>query len=115
VTASSATTTPAPADAFLNLGSGPYPQASSLTAGNAQPWYDSPQVDKLFGGVPTAQQQSDFSNAILQRVEQTFQLAGVPVNLTTNPNAPAAHTLSVVSNTTNPTIPPIRPWATRSV
>jgi hypothetical protein len=96
--------TPAPAatpsvDAFLNLGSGPYPQENALTTGGAQPWYDSSAVKALFGGPPTDAQKADFSSTVLQRVEKTFQLAGVPVTLTTDPNTSAAHTLSVVSNT----------------
>ena len=86
-------------DAFVNMGSGPFPSASTLTTGGAQAWYNSPQVASLFGGQPTAQQQTNFENTVLQRVEQTFQLSGVPVNLTDNPNASAAHTLSLVSNT----------------
>ncbi len=40
-------------------------------------------------------------NAIVQRVEQTFAQSGVPITVTANPNAPAAHTLSVVSGTTS--------------
>jgi hypothetical protein len=91
---------PRPAvDAFINLGAGPYPEAGVITTGNAQPWYNSPQITGLFGGPPTAQQQSDFASAVLQRVEQTFQLSGVPVRLTTDPSVTAAHTLSLVSNT----------------
>jgi hypothetical protein len=86
-------------DAFINLGSGPYPDANYLTTGGAQPWYNSPQVAALFGGTPNAQQQAQFTQAVLQDVQQTFANSGVPVTLTTNPNASAAHTLSVVSNT----------------
>jgi hypothetical protein len=89
-----------PADAFINLGLGPYPEASLITTGNAQPWYDSTQITRFFGGQqPTAQQQTDFGNAILQRVEQTFSQSGVPITLTDNPAVQAAHTLSLVSNT----------------
>lgn len=94
-----------PADAFVNLGNGPYPNSGQLTTGNAQAWYNSSQIVGLFGGHPTAQQQAAFDSAVVQRVEQTFQLSGVPVTLTTDPNAPAAHTLSVVSNTANGSIP----------
>ena len=32
-----------PVDAFINLGTGPYPLAGDITTGNAQPWYDSSQ------------------------------------------------------------------------
>ena len=74
-----------------------YADASTLTSGNAQPWYNSPQVANLFGGTPTAQQQQAFDDAILQRVEQAYQLSGVPITLTADPNVPAAHMLSVVS------------------
>jgi hypothetical protein len=88
-----------PVDAFINLGSSPYPDATQITTGNAQPWYDSSQLSQFFGGQPTAQQQQSFDNAIIQNVEQTFSLGGVPLTLTDNPNVPAAHTLSVVSNT----------------
>jgi hypothetical protein len=104
--ASAAPSNPAPAvyDAAINFGTGPYPNASSLTTGNAQAWYLSPAVDKLFGGIPNAQQQSAFDSTVLQRVQQTFSQSGVPINLTDNTNAQAAHTLSVVSGTTNPTL-----------
>ena len=88
-----------PVDAFINLGNGPYPLASTITTGGAQPWYDSPQITSLFGGQPTAQQIQSFDNAILQRVQQTFSQSGVSVTLTDNPAVPALHTLSLVSNT----------------
>ena len=87
------------ADAFVNLTDGGFLQSGSLTTGNAMPWWDSPAVSKVFGGLPDSAQRADFSNTILQRVEQTFQNSGVPVTLTTDPNVSAAHTLSVVSNT----------------
>jgi len=95
-----AITNPAPAaspanyDAFVNLGNGPFFDAGSLTTGSPQAWFNSnsPQVLSVFGGRPNAQQQADFSNAIIQRVEQTFDLAGVHINLTADPNAHAAHT-----------------------
>jgi hypothetical protein len=85
-------------DAFVNLGAGPYPEASALTTGSPLPWYDSPAVASFFGGTPTATQQADFDNTVLQRVQQTFQLSGVPVTLTDNPSVSAPHTLSLVSN-----------------
>ena len=44
--AASSTTSPT-ANAFINLGSGPYPLASSITSGNAQPWYDSSHILQL--------------------------------------------------------------------
>jgi hypothetical protein len=88
-------------NAFINMGNGPYPNATGLATGNPQPWYNSPQIVGLFGGQPNAQQRADFTSTVLQRVEQTYQLSGVPVSLTTDPNALAAHTLSVVSNTSS--------------
>ena len=95
----SATSTAPKADAFLNLGPGPYANDSLITTGNTQPWYNSPQITSIFGGTPTSQQQADFAKGVLQDVQQTFNLSGVPVNLTTDPSVPAAHTLSLVSNT----------------
>ncbi len=103
----SAPSAPAPAveNAFINMGSGPYANAGGLTTGNAQPWYLSPAVDRFFGGVPSPQQQASFESAVLQRAQQGFAQSGVPVTLTSDPNASAAHTLSVVSGTTNPSMP----------
>ncbi len=94
-----------PVDAFLNLGTGPYPEQSLITTGNAQPWYNSASIVNLFGGQPTAQQQQSFDQAVIQRVEQTFALAGIPLTLTDNPNVPAAHTLSIVSNASSTAFP----------
>ena len=76
---------------------GPYPESGTLTTGNAQPWYDSPSVIQAFGGVPSSQQQSSFVQTVLQDVEHTFQLSGMNPTLTTDPNTPALHTISVVS------------------
>lgn len=87
------------------MGSGPYPEASSLTSGTAQPWYDSPTVAKYFGGVPTSAQQASFQQTIVQDVYHTYQLAGIPITLSTNPDVAAQHTISVVSNTSYPGIP----------
>jgi len=100
-----ATTAPYVANANLNLGTGPYPLASTITTGTAQPWFNSSQIASFFGGQPTAQQISSFDNVVLQRVEQTFQQSGVPITLTLNSTEPAAHTLSLVSNTTSNTTP----------
>jgi hypothetical protein len=94
-----------PVDAFINLGSGPYPEQNVITTGNAQPWYTSSPAANLFGGQPTPQQQQSFSDAVIQRVEQTFRQSGVPITLTDNPNVPASHTLSVVSNTSSLAFP----------
>jgi hypothetical protein len=88
-----------PVDAFINLGAGPYPEESTITTGNSQPWYDSTQIAGFFGGQPTAAQQSSFDTTVLQRVEQTFSQSGVPITLTDHPAVAADHTLSLVSNT----------------
>ena len=94
----------APVDAFLNLGAGPYPEESTITTGNAQPWYDSSQITRFFGGQPTAAQQASFDSAILQNVQQAFSQSGVPITLTDDPSVAAAHTLSLVSNTASSTL-----------
>jgi hypothetical protein len=91
-------------DAFINLGTGPYAGSSALTTGNAQPWYLGASVDRLFGGLPTIQQAANFDETVLQRVRQTFGLSGIPVSVTNDPSVPAAHTISVVSQTSNPTV-----------
>jgi hypothetical protein len=103
--ASASTPAPTPTyDALINFGNGPFLNASSLTNGGAQAWYDSSKISGLFGGQPTASQISSFDSTVLARVQQTFALSGVPVTLTDNPNASAAHMLSVVSNTVNPSM-----------
>lgn len=94
-----------PVDAFINLGSGPYPQAGLITTGGAQPWSNSTGVANLFGGPPTLQQQQSFDAAILQRVQQTFAQSGIPITLTSDPAVTALHTLSVVSNTASSSLP----------
>ena len=88
-----------------NFGDGPYPQADLLTDGGAQPWYTSPVVTRLFGGVPDAQQRAEFTAAVLRGVEQIYHQNGLPLTVTADPNVRAAHTLSVVSNTSNPSHP----------
>jgi hypothetical protein len=92
-------------DAYLNLGSGPYAGAGFIASGNPEAWYDSPQVARLFGGVPTAQQQQGFDQTVLQRVQQTFQLSGISVSLTENAGVSALHTLSLVSNASSSAFP----------
>ncbi len=88
-----------PVDAFINFGNGPFPLQNSITTGNAQAWYNSSQITSLFGGQPNSQQIQSFDNAILARVQQTFNQSGVAVTLTENPGVAALHTLSLVSNT----------------
>ncbi len=96
-----ASTSSAPVDAFINLGNGPYSLQGSITSGGAQAWYNSPAITGLFGGQPTAQQIQGFDSTVMQRIEQSFSLSGVPVTLTDNPNVSALHTLSLVSNTSS--------------
>jgi hypothetical protein len=92
-------------DAFINTGGGPYAQEYPLTAGNAQPWYDSAVASKVYGGTPSLEQRQEFSRDILQRVEATFARSGLNVTLTDQSNVTAAHTLSVVSGTQSPASP----------
>ena len=94
---SSAASLAPPVDAFINLGQGPYAEASTITTGNPQPWYDSPSAVSAFGGTPTAAQQASFANQVLSDVQHTFSLSGININLTDNPNTAALHMLSVVS------------------
>ena len=105
--ASTPSTVPAPApavsssnlaDAFINFGSGPYPEASTLTTGNALPFTSSPAFTHLFGsGGPTPTDIANFENEVLATIKTTYNSAGLPITLTTDPNTPAAHTMSVVS------------------
>jgi hypothetical protein len=101
----SPTSTAAPVDAFINMTTNTYPGAGTLTAATAQPWYDSPSVIKAFGGVPNAQQQANFVQTVLQDVQHTYQLSGMNPTLTTDPNTPALHTLSVASGLLDPSDP----------
>ncbi len=95
---SSPPTAPTVADAFINFGAGPYPEASSLIAGNPQPFFTSPTFTHLFGsGGPTSADISNFENEVLATIQQTYNRAGLSIDLTTDPKALAAHTMSVVS------------------
>jgi len=85
------------AAAFVNFGSGSYADASTLTVGTPGPWYNSGAVSKAFGGVPNDQQRADFVQSVLAKVEHTFQISGMDLNLTSDPQAPASHMMSVVS------------------
>jgi len=86
------------ADAFINLGGGPYAEASTLAAGDPKPWYQSPAVVSAFGGTPSATQQASFAGDVLAKVERTFALSGLDVKLTDDPNVSTPHEMSVVSN-----------------
>ena len=93
-------------DAYIDMIPSSYPDASSLTTGNAQPWYESTAITKFFNGSePSSQQQWNFMHSVFQDVEQTFRLSGVSVALTANPYADANHTLSLVSNTSSEPFP----------
>jgi hypothetical protein len=98
----SASSSSAPVDAYINLGNGPYSEASSLTTGNPQPWYNSPAVASAFGGTPTAQLESSFAQSVLADIQHTFQISGLSISLTSDPNTPALHTLSEVSGASYP-------------
>ena len=87
---------PTRADAYLDFGGGPYPAADRLLQGSAAPWYNSPVVQKLYGGLPTPDQQKSFADTVLQKVEDTYAKSGLTVHLSDSAG-PAAHTLSVVS------------------
>jgi hypothetical protein len=102
---SSTSTSPPPVDAYINLGAGPFPETNSLTTGNPQAWYNSPAVVSAFGGTPTPQQESSFSQSVLADVQHTFQISGLNISLTSDPNTPALHTLSVVSDASYPSNP----------
>ena len=98
-TANSATPAGTRDDAYLNFGTSPAPDASTLTTGTSEPWYLSPAVEKVYGGnVPTASQQASFTNMVLNDVKQTFASSGLNPTITTDPNIQSNHTLSVVSN-----------------
>src|SRR5262249_45280686 len=43
----SATTSSGPVNAYVNLGTAPYADASLITTGNAQPWYNSAQASSF--------------------------------------------------------------------
>ncbi len=86
-------------NAFLNFGSGNYAEANTLTTGGASSWLNSPVVQHVFGGTPTAAQQAAFQNQVVQDVQHTYGLGGLSVSLTTNPGVSAAHMISVVSGT----------------
>jgi hypothetical protein len=99
VSPSSSSNASPPVDGYVNLGNAPYSNAALITTGGAQPWYNSSQISSFFGGQPTAQAVQSFDSTVLQRVQQTFAQSGVPITLTSNPNVPAVHTISLVSNT----------------
>ncbi len=95
-----------PADAFINFGNGPYPEASSLTTGNSVAFFNSPAFRSFFGGNgPSIDDVGRFETEVLATIRATYNNAGLPIHLTINPYAPAAHTLSVVSGSSYPGAP----------
>jgi hypothetical protein len=93
------------ANAFINFGTAPYADASTLTTGNAQAWYNSPAVTAAFGGTPTAAQQASFQQSVLSDIQHTFQISGLNITLTSDPTVPAQHMLSEVSGASYPSNP----------
>jgi hypothetical protein len=87
-------------DAMVNFSDGGFSQAGQLLAGQPQPWFVSPVVQNFYGGIPDLQQRADFTRTVLDRVSATYAQSGIPVKLTADPDASAAHVLSVVSGAT---------------
>ncbi len=92
-------------DASINMSNSGFSSAPGLTTGGAAPWYLSPVVQQLYSGIPTSDQQAEFTQDVLSRVESSFTRSGLGVSLTSDPGASAAHTMSVVSGTQNPASP----------
>lgn len=92
-------TTVPPVNAFINMGNGPFADAGILAKFTPSAWFNNPTVQGFFGGSPTPQQQADFANTVLARVQETFQQSGINVTLTSDPTVPASHTLSLVAST----------------
>lgn len=88
---------PPPAKPFVNFGSEPYAELESLTVGTAAPWYNSPSVTKVFGGVPDEARRTDFVQSVLANVEDTFRLSGLDVKFGDAPESPASSMISVAS------------------
>ncbi len=84
-------------DAFVNFGTAAFAGQSSLTSGEARPWFVSPAATKAYGGVPTAQQVQDFGKTVLDRVASTFADSGLAIRVTDNATDAADHMLSVAS------------------
>jgi hypothetical protein len=103
-----AAASPAPPNsvtAFINFGNAPYAEASNLTTGNPQAWYNSPSVTAAYGGAPNAAQQTSFTQSVLADIQHTFQISGMNISLTTDPTVQTQHMLSVVSGASYPSNP----------
>jgi hypothetical protein len=98
--------TPVRADAFINFGSAPYAESSSLTNGSAQPFFNSPTFAHFFGNNgPSSTDIANFENEVVSTIKSTYNGAGLPITLTTDPGTKAAHMMSVVSGTYYPGTP----------
>lgn len=84
-------------DALIRMDAGPYPYSDKLVTGQPQAWYASPVVQNIYGGMPTDEQKRTFENDVLQKVRETYSASGINLNLTNDPSAAAARTISVVS------------------
>ncbi|MFM7593517.1 MAG: hypothetical protein ACKO85_17155 [Isosphaeraceae bacterium] len=84
-------------DALIRMDGGPFPSSSNLVSGQPQAWYLSPVVQGVYGGMPSGDQQKAFEQDVIQKVQQTYAQSGVNIQLTTDPNAGASRTISVVS------------------
>lgn len=84
-------------DALIRMDSGPFPASADLVSGQPQAWYLSPVVQGVYGGTPNLDQQKAFEQDVIQKVQQTYSQSGVNIQLTTDPNAGANKTISVVS------------------
>ena len=84
-------------DALIRMDAGPYPFADKLVTGQPNAWYASPVVQNIYGGTPTDDQKRSFENDVLQKVRETYSASGISLNLTNDPSAAAARTISVVS------------------
>lgn len=94
------------ADALINMSAGPtYAQEDSLTGGGALPWYESPVVERFYGGEPDARERQQFVAKVINRVIDTYKKSGLDLTVTDNPNDDVPHTLSVVSGTSSPSNP----------
>jgi hypothetical protein len=96
---------PSVASAYIDMTTGAFPNADTLTSGGAQPWYVSPSVIHAFGHTPDTAQQVNFTQTVLSDVQQTFHLSGLNPTITADPLVPALHTISVVSGTVYPSNP----------
>jgi hypothetical protein len=84
-------------DALIRMDGGPFPLSDKLVTGDSQAWYNSPVVQSLYGGMPSDSQKQTFENDVLDKVRSTYANSGISLNLTNDPTAAAARTISVVA------------------